>query len=182
MRAGRLVPDRLVFEVLETRLGAPDCRPGFLLDGFPRNVAQAQALESIASLDGVFAFDLPDDLLVRRLSGRRICPTCQSVYHVETAPPRVPGRCDREGSTLIQRPDDLPAAVATRLKVYVEQTAPLLEHYRARGLLHPIDARGNPDEVQARLRNAVARISPSGELPGAGQTNRTNRPSSSQSL
>jgi len=170
IRSGGLVPDRLVLKILEERLAAADCRAGFLLDGFPRNVAQATALESIAPLDAVFSFDLPEELLVRRLSGRRVCPTCQAVYHVETLPPRVADRCDRDGTALVQRPDDRPEAVGTRFKVYLEQTAPLLDHYRGRGLLRPIDADGDPDTVQARLREAVAalgRKAPSERARGA---------------
>lgn len=155
MRAGRLVPDPLVLAILRERLREPDCRAGFLLDGFPRNVAQARELEPIASLEAVLSFDLPVDVLVARLSGRRVCPTCQAVYHVETQPPKAAGRCDRDGAELVQRPDDRPEAVRTRLKVYDEHTAPLLAHYRARGLLRPVDARGSPDDVARRVLEAV---------------------------
>ncbi|HXW66721.1 MAG TPA: adenylate kinase [Thermoplasmata archaeon] len=152
MDAGALVPDAIVLGVLRERLAQPDARAGFLLDGFPRNVAQATELADFARLDAVIAFDLPFPELVERLSGRRVCPTCQSVYNVVSQPPRVPGRCDREGAELVQRPDDLPAAVQTRLKVYAEQTAPLLLYYRERGLLRTLDARGRPEDVTARLR------------------------------
>jgi adenylate kinase len=95
------------------------------------------------------------NLLVERLSGRRICPTCQSVYNVTTQPPKVPGRCDRDGSELLQRPDDRPEAISTRLAVYADQTAPLMEYYRNAGLLRPVEATGSPDEVAARVRAAV---------------------------
>ncbi|HTS33890.1 MAG TPA: adenylate kinase [Thermoplasmata archaeon] len=155
MRSGGLVPDELVLQILQERLGKPDAASGFILDGFPRNPAQALALDRITPIDVVVSFDLPAEVLQRRLGGRRVCPTCHSVYNLSTQPPRVEGRCDREGTELVQRPDDRPEAVATRLKVYAEQTAPLLELYRSRGLLHPVDARGTPDEVRARVRHLI---------------------------
>lgn len=157
MRAGRLVPDSLVLRILKERLDAADARAGFLLDGFPRNRAQAEALATMTNVDAVLAFDLPHAVLVERLSGRRVCPTCQSVYHVTANPPRVAGVCDRDGAALLQRPDDRPEAITTRLRVYAEQTAPLLDFYRALGRLTPVDAHGTPNEVAARVRAAVPR-------------------------
>ncbi|MFY9716420.1 MAG: adenylate kinase [Thermoplasmata archaeon] len=155
IRAGRLVPDPLVLEILRERLERPDCVAGFLLDGFPRNLSQAKELDRIASLDRVLSFDLPTEVLIGRLSGRRLCPTCQSVYHVETQPPKVAGRCDRDGTELVQRPDDRPEAVRTRLRVYAEQTSPLLDYYQEKELLRPVDARGTPEEVAERVVAAV---------------------------
>jgi adenylate kinase len=155
MDAGRLVPDDLVLQLLNERLAQPDAHDGFLLDGFPRNLAQAKKLEGITPMDAMLSFELPDAVLIERLSGRRVCPKCQSVYNLTTQPPRAAGRCDRDGVELAQRPDDLPQAVATRLKVYAEQTAPLLSYYRKRGLLHPVDATGTPDQVAARVRAAL---------------------------
>ncbi|MGA8542679.1 MAG: adenylate kinase [Thermoplasmata archaeon] len=155
MDAGRLVPDDLVLEILSERLGRPDAKDGFLLDGFPRNLAQAERLAKFTPLDAVLSFELPANLLIERLSGRRVCPTCQSVYNTATAPPKVPGRCDRDGTELIQRPDDLPAAISTRLAVYAEQTAPLLGFYRSAGRLRSVDASGDPDTVAARVREAL---------------------------
>jgi adenylate kinase len=155
IRAGRLVPDDLVLRILHERLEQPDARAGYLLDGFPRNLAQAEALDGFAQVDRVVSFDLSPDLLVRRLSARRLCPKCQAVYNVVSMPPKVAERCDRDGTALVQRPDDRPEAVTTRLKVYAEQTAPLLEYYRTRHLLRPIDASGTPDEVAARVRQAL---------------------------
>jgi adenylate kinase len=155
MDAGRLVPDDLVLKILNERLAQPDARVGFILDGFPRNLAQAQKLDKITPLDAVLSFDLPANLLVERLSGRRLCPACQSAYNLVTQPPKVPGRCDRDGTELIQRPDDRPAAITTRLAVYSEQTSPLLGFYRNAGLLRPVDATGSPDEVAARVRSAL---------------------------
>ncbi len=156
MRAGRLVPDDLVLRILKDRLGAPDAQAGFLLDGFPRNLAQAEALARLTVVDVVVSFDLPSATLIERLSSRRWCPKCQSTYNLVSQPPRAAGRCDKDGAELVQRPDDRPEAVATRLKVYAEQTAPLLDHYRGAGRLRPIDASGSPDEVAARVRAAVA--------------------------
>ncbi len=155
MRAGRLVPDELVLRILGERLGQDDAAHGFLLDGFPRNPAQAEALERLARVDRVVWFALPRAALVERLAGRRVCPRCGSVYHVTARPPRTEGRCDRDGTVLAQRPDDQPAAVEMRLKVYAEQTAPLLEFYRGRGVLREVDAAGRPEEVGQRLRRLL---------------------------
>lgn len=155
IEAGRLVPDDLVLKILTERLGRPDARAGFVLDGFPRNLAQAERLEQITPLDLVVAFEIPAAQLVERLSGRRICPTCQTVYHVTNRPPKVPGRCDFDGTELVQRPDDRPEAVRTRLAVYAQQTAPLVDHYTRRGLLRTLDATGSPDDVARRLRQLV---------------------------
>ena len=158
MRAGRLVPDPLVRAILTERLALPDCRTGFLLDRFPRNVAQAEELARRTPPDAVLAFDLPEDVLVERLSGRRICPRCAAVYHLGTHPPRVAGRCDRDDAPLEQRPDDRPEAVRTRLRVYAETTAPLVAHYRTAGLLRVVDARGSVEEVAARVRAALGPV------------------------
>ncbi len=155
MSAGRLVPDALVLRILNERLAQPDARSGFILDGYPRNTAQAGALNAITAVDAVVSFDLPEDVLTARLVDRRVCPTCKTVYNLGTQPPRVPGRCDKDGQELVQRPDDRPDAVKTRLEVYLQQTAPLLEWYRTRGLLRPVDARGTPSDVRVRVRSAI---------------------------
>jgi adenylate kinase len=156
MKAGRLVPDDLVLQILHERLAQPDARAGYLLDGFPRNLAQAEELGKFAEVERVVSFELSPELLVRRLSDRRTCPKCQSTYNLSSKPPKVAERCDLDGTSLVQRPDDRAEAVTTRLKVYAEQTAPLLDYYRKRKLLRPIDASGTPDEVGARLRRALA--------------------------
>ncbi|MGI0055249.1 MAG: adenylate kinase [Thermoplasmata archaeon] len=155
MRAGQLVPDDLVLRMLEERLGQPDARAGFLLDGFPRTIPQAEALLRLTPADRVISFDVPASVLVERLGQRRVCPQCQSVYNLRSRPPSSPGKCDRDGTELVQRPDDLPQAITTRLEVYQRQTAPLLDFYRARGILRPIDASGTPGEVAARLRDVL---------------------------
>lgn len=167
IRAGRLVPDDLVLEILGHRLRQPDAAGGFILDGFPRNLAQARALERTTPLDLVVSFEVDRQRLVERLAGRWICPKCASVYNLASRPPRRPGLCDLDGAALLQRPDDRPEAVEVRLKVYTEQTAPLLEHYRATGLLHPLDASGDPAAVTEGLRRLLA-----GDQPGTGMRDR----------
>ena len=156
MRSGGLVPDDLVLRILHERLDQPDAKVGYLLDGFPRNLAQAEALGKFSVVERVVSLDISPDLLVQRLSERRVCPKCQSVYNLTTKPPKVPDRCDLDGTPLVQRPDDRAEAIMTRLKVYAEQTAPLLEYYRKRGLLRPVDASGAPDAVAARIRKVLA--------------------------
>ncbi len=155
MRAGRLVPDDLVLQILEERLRSPEAREGFILDGYPRNLAQAMELERLTPIDRVVWFDLPAEVLIARLGQRRVCPTCQTVYNLATHPPKVTGRCDEDGTELVQRSDDLPDAIETRLKVYTAQTEPLLSYYRDKGVLRPIDAGGTPAEVAQRLRAAL---------------------------
>ncbi|MGP8073734.1 MAG: adenylate kinase [Thermoplasmata archaeon] len=172
MRAGRLVPDALVLKILHERISLPDARAGFILDGFPRNLPQAEALAAITPLDRVISFEVPSRVLVDRLVDRRVCPRCATVYNVRSHPPRNVGVCDRDGESLVQRPDDRLEAVTTRLKVYAEQTAPLLEHYRSRGLLHPIDATGSAEAVARRLRAALDKpegsVDPGSRTPASG--------------
>jgi adenylate kinase len=155
MRKGLLVPDALVLGILRERLANPDAQRGFVLDGYPRNVAQAQSLAEITPVDQVLYFDIPEAVLVERISQRRSCPTCGTVYNLSTNPPRTPGRCDRDGTLLIQRDDDTEEAVRTRLKVYREQTLPLLDLYRKQGLLRTVAAAGSVEEVDARVREAL---------------------------
>ena len=155
MRAGQLVPDALVVRILQERLDHPDTQEGFLLDGFPRNIAQAELLDRFVPVNPVIAFEIPEELLLDRLTNRRTCPVCHSVYNLSTNPPKRAEVCDRDGHGLEHRPDDQPAAVRMRLRVYREKTAPLLAFYGARGLLRRLDARGDPDEVAGRLRALV---------------------------
>jgi adenylate kinase len=164
MRAGRLVPDELVLSILRERVAQPDCQRGYLLDGFPRNVPQAFALEKVAPVDRVVAFRIAEELLVERLTQRRTCPKCGTAYNLITAAPKHAGLCDRDGEKLIQRSDDTESAVRTRLQVYNEATAPLLAHYRERGLLVEVEAVGALEEVGARIRTALR--SPSGTGDG----------------
>ncbi|MCI4357678.1 MAG: adenylate kinase [Thermoplasmata archaeon] len=155
MREGRLVPDELVLAILGDRLSMPDCRDGFLLDGFPRNEVQAEALDRIAPIERVLSFEIPESALLERLTGRRSCPKCGTVYNIHTRPPRVADHCDNDGATLVHRSDDHEGAARTRLEVYRRETAPLLAFYAGRHVLFPIDATGAPDEVAARIRRVI---------------------------
>ncbi len=155
MRAGQLVPDELVLEILRGRLRRPDAEAGFLLDGFPRTLAQAAEIERWTPIELVISFEIERTQLIARLAGRRICPRCGAVYHLDAHPPREPGRCDRDGTELVQRPDDRPEAIEVRLRVYAEATEPLLGFYRDRGVLRGLDASGSPAEVAVRFRRLV---------------------------
>jgi adenylate kinase len=160
MDAGDLVPDEVTIAMVRDRLGAPDAAAGFLLDGFPRNVAQAYELDGTlndlgTSLDVVLEMDVDHDEVVRRLSGRRLCKKCGHVWHVEFDPPSAPGICDRCGSELYQRDDDQPETVRHRLEVYAEQTTPLIEFYAGRGQLVVMDAAGPVEDVTERAIAAL---------------------------
>jgi adenylate kinase len=152
MRAGALVPDDLVIRLIEERIHSPDAREGFLFDGFPRTIAQADALGHLTPVDRVVYFEIPEAVLTERLTQRRVCPNDGRVYNLATNPPKRPGVCDLDGAALVQRSDDHPEAVKTRLRAYVEKTRPLLEYYRSRGLLRSVDATGTPAGVAARIR------------------------------
>lgn len=160
MDTGALVPDQVVIGLVDERLAQPDAARGFVLDGFPRTVPQAEALDALLrrrglDLDRVLYFDVSRDELIRRLTGRRTCRGCGAGYHVVSAPPRAAGRCDRCGGELYQREDDAEATVSRRLDVYATQTAPLLDYYRARGLMTEVGGEGPVAEVAAGLRRAV---------------------------
>jgi adenylate kinase len=164
MHGGRLVDDSLVLGMIRERLGEPDTRRGFILDGFPRNLAQAHALERLLEalqqpLDAVVQLDVDHRQLVRRISGRRTCADCGRVFNLFTCPPAAAHSelCPKTGAPhrLTQRPDDNEATVAERLRVYDEQTRPLIDFYRARGLLRVINAEGDVDEVTRRLAQAL---------------------------
>jgi adenylate kinase len=165
MAAGRLVADEIVLAMIRERLAEPDARRGFILDGFPRNLAQARALDELLRelrrpLDAVVQFEIGDAELLRRISGRRTCADCGRVVNLLTESPAGAGRelCPRTGKPhrLIQRPDDNEATVSERLKVYEAQTRPLADYYREQGLLRVIDARGEVSEISARLEAALA--------------------------
>jgi len=160
MDSGGLVPDDLVIGLVGERLEQPDAKTGCVLDGFPRTVAQAQALDALfarkgLTLDRVIYFNVSRPELLRRLTGRRVCRTCGHTYHLVSAPPKVAGKCDVCGGELYQRPDDSEATVANRLDVYEKQTAPLLDYYRERKLLAEISGEGRVDEVTRAIRKAV---------------------------
>ena len=162
MDGGRLVDDELVLGMIHERLGEPDARRGFILDGFPRNLAQAEALDRLLEtlrqpLTAVVQLEVDYAELVRRISGRRCCADCGRVFNVSTSPGGAAEPCPRTGAAhrLIQRPDDNEATVAERLRVYEEKTRPLIEFYRARGLLRVINAEGGVEEVTRRLEQAL---------------------------
>ena len=136
MDSGQLVPDDIVIGIIRDRLAQPDCADGFILDGFPRTIPQAEALDRMGvAIDRVIEIEVADDTIARRVSGRRICPSCGSSYHVDYKRPTVEGICDRCGDTLVQRQDDRPDTVRERLSVYHEQTEPLKSYYAAAGKL-----------------------------------------------
>lgn len=160
MRRGELVSDDIVIAIVRERAQCLNCRGGFLLDGFPRTVAQAQALDAIlkekgVELDGVISYGLPLDEIVARLSGRRTCPGCKAVYHLTSRPPQQEGVCDACGTTLIQREDDSPASIRVRMEAYESSTRPLTEYYRAAGKLITVEAEGTPEAILQRTLNAI---------------------------
>jgi adenylate kinase len=160
--SGRLVPDELTIRVVRERLQQPDTHRGFLLDGFPRTLQQASALDEMLSgihrtLDCVVHIHVPQEVLLARLTGRRICKSCGATYHVVFQPPAEEGACDRCQGVLYQRPDDTEEAVATRLEQYA-QTAPLVDFYRERGLLRQVDGQRPIDEVYAELKRILLQI------------------------
>jgi adenylate kinase len=160
MRRGELVPDPTVLAMVKERVGCLRCRGGFLLDGFPRTVAQSEALRDLLNresleLDGVLDYELPIDEIVSRLSGRRTCGSCKAVFHLTTMPPKVAGVCDHCGSALLQREDDRPESVRVRMEAYARSTAPLTEFYRQAGKLIPISAEGSPEEIFQRTLTAL---------------------------
>ena len=156
MDRGALVPDEVVIGLVDERLAQADAAPGFVLDGFPRTVAQAEALSRRGvEVDRVIFFDVSREALLSRLTGRRVCRQCGTAFHVEFNPPATPGRCDRCGGELYHREDDAESAVAHRLEVYATQTAPLLSYYRERNLLTHLPAEGKVTQVTAAIRRAL---------------------------
>ena len=145
---GKLVPDEVVIGIVDERLRMDDCRNGFILDGFPRTIPQAEALDRMGIIiDRVVDINVPDEVITRRVSGRRACLDCGSTYHIETKKPQVEGICDRCGSTLVQRKDDLPETVQERLHVYHAQTEPLRDYYAAAGKLLVVDGQQGIQEI-----------------------------------
>jgi adenylate kinase len=156
MDRGELVPDELVIKLIEKRLDSADARKGFILDGFPRAVSQAQALAAMLkrrgiAIDRAIAIAVADEELVQRISGRRTCAKCCAMYHVKFEPPRQPGVCDQCGGELYQREDDAEQTVRNRLTVYNASTRPVLDYYRGQSLLAEVDGTGRPDEVETRI-------------------------------
>jgi adenylate kinase len=169
VEAGDLVPDDLISKVIEERLDSGEADDGFLLDGFPRTIGQAEMLEQALDqrgrkLSAALLIDAPDEEVVRRLSGRRTCAKNGHVYHLEFDPPKNEGICDQDGSRLIQRDDDKPETVQKRLEVYHEQTEPLIRWYSDRGLLRRFDGTRTPEEVNSHIRATLATLALEDEI------------------
>ena len=152
MDAGELVPDPVVNEIVKAALEGSD---GFVLDGYPRNIEQAEYLSEITDLDAVVLLDVDKEVLVDRLTGRRVCEACGANYHVDFQPPEEPGVCDECGGELIQREDDTEETARERLEVFYENTAPVVDHFREEGVLVEVDGEATPEEVFDRIRTVV---------------------------
>jgi adenylate kinase len=160
MRRGELVSDDVVISIVKERAGCLRCRGGFLLDGFPRTLVQAEALDAMLSargviLDAVLSYDLPLEQIVDRLGGRRTCADCKAVYHVATHKPRVENICDQCGGPLVQREDDRPESIRVRMRAYAESTRPLTDYYERSGKLLMISAAGSPAEILEHSLHAL---------------------------
>jgi adenylate kinase len=160
MRRGELVSDETVVAMVRERSGCLRCRGGFILDGFPRTVSQAEALDAMLAgsgvpLDAVISYELPLEEIVARLSGRRTCARCKAVYHIASRPPRAEGVCDVCGGALVQREDDRPESVRVRMRAYEESTRPLSDYYQQDGRLLAVQASGTPEEILERAVGAL---------------------------
>ena len=156
MDAGKLVPDDVIIGILAEALKGPACAAGFILDGVPRTIPQAQAMEEQGvDIDVALNLDVPDETIVARMSGRRVCPACGATYHVVNAPPQKEGVCDKCGAALIVREDDKPETVLDRLRTYHEQTEPLIAFYRERGKLKTVENRPSIQENTAEIMKAL---------------------------
>lgn len=151
MTSGRLVPDELIIALVREKLASHDCEHGVILDGFPRTVAQAEALDTFAAPDAVVSLEVPDEVIVKRMTGRRTCPKCGSTYHVEHNPPQVEGVCDKCGEKLGIRHDDDPEVVLQRLEIYHDQTEPVKHHYDALNKLQQVEGVGTVEEIRQRI-------------------------------
>lgn len=157
---GELVPDDVMIGIIEERLAQPDARRGFVLDGFPRTLAQAQALDRMLgergrAIDAVICFRISDASIMRRLTGRRVCRKAAHIYHLKYSPPQVAGRCDLDGSELYQREDDKPQTVRNRLQIYRREIEPLVAFYQVRGIFEAIDGEGDIEEVYRALQQII---------------------------
>ncbi len=160
MDKGALVPDDVVIGVVKERLVKADCAKGFILDGFPRTLEQARALDNLLKdlgrkVDHVVVIDVPDDYLVRRLTGRRTCRACNYMHHIEFDPPKKEGVCDKCGGELYQRDDDQEATIRKRLKTYHDQTSPLIDHYSTQGVVRKVDGTRSMEQVQDAIQKAI---------------------------
>jgi adenylate kinase len=156
LASGELVPDEVTVDLVKERLSQADAKKGFILDGFPRTIPQAEALEKFQKLDAVVNFAIGDELVVKRLSGREICKSCGAIYHVTNMPSKVKGVCDKCGGPLYTRPDDTLESITNRLDVYRKQTEPLIAFYRSRKLLKDIDSSKSPEDTHRQITEALA--------------------------
>ncbi|MBI5001042.1 MAG: adenylate kinase [Euryarchaeota archaeon] len=157
MDAGKLGPDDLIIEIIKKRVAQPDCRKGYIFDGFPRTMPQAQALDTFTKADVVLNIKVPDSEIVRRLTSRRTCKECGAIYNLQSIPPKVAGKCDKCNGTLFQRDDDNEKTVTNRLNIYHTQTAPLIEFYRVKGLLVEADCAGTLAENNEKVDRALGK-------------------------
>jgi adenylate kinase len=160
MDKGALVPDEVVIGVVNERFGKPDCKKGFILDGFPRTQEQAKALDGLlkklgTKLDHVVVIEVPDDFLVDRLTGRRTCRGCNYMHHIKYDPPKKPGVCEKCGGELYQRDDDKEETIRQRLKTYHDQTSPLIKYYSTQGVVRKIDGTASMEQVQNAIKTAI---------------------------
>lgn len=160
MNKGLLVPDQLVVKIVKSRIQEQDCKNGFILDGFPRTILQAEALDEALKeleidLDKALNVDVPDELIINRMAGRRVCPKCGASYHIEYKKPLRSDLCDECNSELIQREDDKEETVKKRLKIYYEQTKPLIAYYQKRGILLTVDSIGSVEEIRNKIKDAL---------------------------
>ncbi|MEG0779225.1 MAG: adenylate kinase [Oscillospiraceae bacterium] len=158
MDAGQLVPDAVIIGIITERLTEEDCKNGFILDGVPRTIAQAEAMEAAGiQFDAVVSIEISDDQIMDRMSGRRVCETCGSSYHLVAVPPKVAGVCDACGGKLVQRKDDAPETVLSRLEVYHKETEPLKDFYKSRGILQPVETLATLTETSQAILRALGR-------------------------
>jgi adenylate kinase len=163
MDRGELVPDEVMLPLVESRIKEPDCSQGFVLDGFPRTLAQALGLDEVlqrqdGAIDAVIFIDVDDEVVLERLSRRRVCPRCKALFNLDADPPRQDAVCDRCGVDLVLRTDDRPDTVRTRLRVYRHDTLPLVEYYQSRGLLRRVDGDGDIDQVFSSLMSEISEV------------------------
>ena len=154
---GDLVPDELTVSLVRERLAQPDALGGYILDGFPRTIPQAEALDGFQGIDAVVNFTIRDEAVIERLSGRLVCRNCGAIYHIKNMPPKVPGVCDVCGGPLFTRPDDTRESIANRLEVYKKQTEPLIAYYRKKKLLRDIDSSKSPGDTMGQIRRVLGK-------------------------
>jgi len=162
MESGKLVPDDVVDGIVEERINLPDCKDGFILDGFPRTISQAQFIERILDAKGegrplVLDIEVTEELLLKRLTGRRTCPICGEIYNIYFNPPKVEGVCDKDGGKLLQRADDNETSIRQRLEAYHKQTSPLIEYYRGQGLLLTLNGDKEPEAIAKGLLDYLSK-------------------------